>query len=69
MRRKRRELPRPENRNQRRVGIRLDQASADSIMQRLDVLLFDIQDVGLRYYTYLSSMHYLMEACAANASS
>ena len=38
----------------------------DSIMQRLDVLLFDIQDVGLRYYTYLSSMHYLMEACAAN---
>ena len=38
----------------------------DSIMQRLDVLLFDIQDVGLRYYTYLSSMHYLMEACAAS---
>lgn len=38
----------------------------DSIMQRLDVLLFDIQDVGMRYYTYLSSMHYLMEACAAN---
>ena len=38
----------------------------DSIMQRLDVLLFDIQDVGLRYYTYLSSMHDLMEACAAN---
>lgn len=38
----------------------------DSVMQRLDVLLFDIQDVGLRYYTYLSSMHYLMEACAAN---
>lgn len=38
----------------------------DSIMQRLDVLLFDIQYVGLRYYTYLSSMHYLMEACAAN---
>ena len=26
----------------------------DSIMQRLDVLLFDVQDVGLRYYTYLS---------------
>ena len=38
----------------------------DSIMQRLDVLLFDIQDVGLRYYTYLSSRHDLMEACAAN---
>ena len=42
------------------------QPPPDSIMQRLDVLLFDIQDVGLRYYTYLSSMHYLMEACAAN---
>ena len=38
----------------------------DSVMRKLDVLLFDIQDVGLRYYTYLSSMHYLMEACADN---
>ena len=32
----------------------------------LDIILFDIQDVGLRYYTYLSSMHYMMEACAEN---
>lgn len=31
---------------------------------KLDVVLFDIQDVGLRYYTYLSSMHYMMESCA-----
>ena len=38
----------------------------DSIMQRLDVLLFDIQDVGRGYYTCRSSSHYLMEACAAN---
>lgn len=30
----------------------------------VDVVLFDIQDVGLRYYTYLSSMHYMMESCA-----
>lgn len=29
-----------------------------------DVILFDIQDVGLRYYTYLSSMHLMMETCA-----
>ncbi|MCC8034694.1 MAG: DUF1343 domain-containing protein [Rikenellaceae bacterium] len=29
-----------------------------------DVMVFDIQDVGLRFYTYLSSMHYLMESCA-----
>lgn len=35
-------------------------------IKALDVLIFDIQDVGLRYYTYLSSMHYLMEACADN---
>ena len=32
----------------------------------VDIILFDIQDVGLRYYTYLSSMHYMMEACAEN---
>ncbi|MCD7970129.1 MAG: DUF1343 domain-containing protein [Alistipes sp.] len=30
----------------------------------VDVMLFDIQDVGLRFYTYLSSMHYLIESCA-----
>ncbi|MDD3108949.1 MAG: DUF1343 domain-containing protein [Alistipes sp.] len=35
-------------------------------MAKLDVVLFDIQDVGLRYYTYLSSLHYLMQACAAS---
>lgn len=32
----------------------------------LDVVIFDIQDVGVRFYTYISSMHYMMEACAAN---
>ncbi len=31
-----------------------------------DVLVFDIQDVGTRFYTYISSMHYLMEAAAEN---
>ncbi|AWL13107.1 Beta-N-acetylhexosaminidase [Saliniradius amylolyticus] len=30
----------------------------------LDVILFDIQDVGVRFYTYISSMHYVMEAAA-----
>lgn len=30
----------------------------------LDVLLFDIQDVGVRCYTYLSTLHYIMEAAA-----
>ncbi|WP_337879380.1 DUF1343 domain-containing protein [Rheinheimera sp.] len=30
----------------------------------IDVLLFDLQDVGVRYYTYLSTLHYLMQAAA-----
>lgn len=32
----------------------------------IDVVIFDIQDVGARFYTYISTMHYLMEACAEN---
>ncbi|MDR1222125.1 MAG: DUF1343 domain-containing protein [Tannerella sp.] len=30
----------------------------------IDVIIFDIQDVGARFYTYISTMHYAMEACA-----
>lgn len=30
----------------------------------IDVIIFDIQDVGARFYTYTSTMHYVMEACA-----
>ena len=30
----------------------------------IDVVVFDIQDVGARFYTYISTMHYVMEACA-----
>lgn len=33
-------------------------------MDSLDVLVFDIQDVGARFYTYLSTLHYLMKSCA-----
>ena len=32
----------------------------------LDAIVFDIQDVGARFYTYISTMHYVMEACAEN---
>jgi len=39
--------------------------SAESF-QDIDVVVFDIQDVGCRFYTYISSMHYMMEACAEN---
>ena len=35
-------------------------------LQDVDVIVFDIQDVGVRFYTYLSTMHYVMEACAEN---
>lgn len=36
------------------------------MLEGLDVVIFDIQDVGTRFYTYISSMHYMMEACAEN---
>jgi uncharacterized protein YbbC (DUF1343 family) len=32
----------------------------------IDVVVFDLQDVGARFYTYISSLHYIMEACAEN---
>jgi uncharacterized protein YbbC (DUF1343 family) len=32
----------------------------------IDIVLFDIQDVGTRFYTYISTLHYVVEACAAN---
>lgn len=35
-----------------------------SQLANLDVVLFDIQDVGTRFYTYISTLHYVMEACA-----
>lgn len=35
-------------------------------LQGIDVLLFDLQDVGCRFYTYISTLHYVMEAAAEN---
>jgi uncharacterized protein YbbC (DUF1343 family) len=32
----------------------------------IDILVFDLQDVGARFYTYISSLHYIMEVCAEN---
>ena len=34
------------------------------MMKDLDVMLFDLQDVGVRFYTYISTLTYVMEACA-----
>lgn len=33
-------------------------------LKDVDIVVFDIQDVGARFYTYISTMHYVMEACA-----
>ena len=33
-------------------------------LQGIDIVVFDIQDVGARFYTYISTLHYVMEACA-----
>ena len=35
----------------------------------IDMVVFDIQDVGARFYTYISTMHYVMEACAEQGKS
>lgn len=35
-------------------------------LKNIDVVVFDIQDVGVRFYTFISTLHYLMEACAEN---
>ena len=33
-------------------------------MEGVDCVVFDLQDVGCRFYTYISTLHYVMEACA-----
>ena len=37
-----------------------------ALLQDLDVVLFDIQDVGVRFYTYIATLQLVMEACAEN---
>ena len=37
-----------------------------SDLEGIEVVVFDMQDVGVRFYTYLSTLHYVMEACAEN---
>ncbi len=36
------------------------------MLQGIDIILFDLQDVGVRFYTYISTMSYVMEAAAEN---
>ncbi|MES2109397.1 MAG: DUF1343 domain-containing protein [Bacteroidota bacterium] len=35
-------------------------------LKGIDIMIYDIQDVGVRFYTYLSTLQYVMEACAEN---
>ncbi len=35
-------------------------------LKGIEMVVFDIQDVGVRFYTYISTLHYIMEACAEN---
>lgn len=35
-------------------------------LEGIDIILFDVQDLGVRFYIYLSTLHYMMEACAEN---
>lgn len=35
-------------------------------LKGIEIVVFDIQDVGVRFYTYISTLHYIMEACAEN---
>jgi len=37
-----------------------------SMLENIDSVVFDLQDIGARYYTYIYSMLYMMEACAEN---
>ena len=38
----------------------------EELLKDVDIMLFDLQDVGARFYTYISTLHYVMEACAEN---
>jgi uncharacterized protein YbbC (DUF1343 family) len=42
---------------------------APEMLDEVDTLIFDIQDLGVRFYTYVSTLLYVMEACAENGKS
>lgn len=43
-----------------------NQKPSKEMLRGIDVLIFDIQDVGCRFYTYISTLHLVLEACAEN---
>jgi uncharacterized protein YbbC (DUF1343 family) len=44
-----------------------DRKPTPSHLADIDVIVFDIQDVGVRFFTYIGTLHYVMEACAENS--
>ncbi len=42
------------------------QKPTNTQLEGIDIMVFDIQDVGCRFYTYISTLHYIVEACAEN---
>ncbi len=42
------------------------QKPSKELLKDVDAMVFDLQDVGARFYTYISTLHYVMEACAEN---
>ncbi len=61
-----------ENHTDKKTGIKIvslfgkNKKPTKEQLSGIDVVIFDIQDVGVRFYTYISTMHYAMEACAEN---
>jgi len=45
-------------------GTKLKPTTGD--LAGIDVVIFDVQDVGARFYTYISTLHYVLESCAEN---
>ena len=43
---------------------RKNQKPTKEELEGISVMIFDIQDVGVRFYTYIATLHYIMEACA-----
>ena len=43
-----------------------NESQVKELLKDVDAVVFDLQDVGARFYTYISTLHYVMEACAEN---
>lgn len=61
-----------ENSRDEKTGIKIislygnNKKPTSASLSDIDILIFDIQDVGCRFFTYISTLHYVMESCAEN---